>query len=238
MKEGTIPVRTGASQSCDYRANRRTVTKGIAWAVPAVLSAVTVPAFAASGCEDVPGPSFAQLERWSISNPTSGELISPASNGIKIIGGQEYWMSESTAAGNEKASIVLRTAYRADYDSEAQLRPGCRYSFKYSVAAHDADHGRRKGKGDVKLDVYLYDPDVVQVRNSGHTYTTKPRQNTNKSTSVPLGGQVSAHEVYVTAQEGLYRLETVITVAAEEKRRDKVVARAIGITSPCFEFAG
>ena len=38
-----------------------------------------------------------------------------------------------------------------------------------------------------------------------------------KSTSVPLGGQVSAHEVYVTAQEGLYRLETVITVAAEEK---------------------
>ena len=131
-----------------------------------------------------------------------------------------------------------RTAYRAGYDSEAQLRPGCRYSFKYSVAAHDADHGRRKGKGDVKLDVYLYDPDGVQVRNSGHTYTTKPRQNTNKSTSVPLGGQVSAHEVYVTAQEGLYRLETVITVAAEEKRRDKVVARAIGITSPCFEFAG
>ena len=147
-------------------------------------------------------------------------------------------MSESTAVGNEKASIVLRTAYRADYDSEAQLRPGCRYSFKYSVAAHDADHGRRKGKGDVMLDVYLYDPDGVQVRNSGHTYTTKPRQNTNKSTSVPLGGQVSAHEVYVTAQEGLYRLETVITVAAEEKRHDKVVARAIGITSPCFEFAG
>lgn len=154
--------------------------KVIAWAVPAVLSAVTVPAFAASGCEDVPGPSFAQLERWSISNPASGELISPASNGIKIIGGQEYWMSESTAVGNEKASIVLRTAYRAGYDSEAQLRPGCRYSFKYSVAAHDADHGRRKGKGDVKLDVYLYDPDGVQVRNSGHTYTTKPRQNTNK----------------------------------------------------------
>ena len=92
MKDGTIPVRTGASQSCDYRANRRTVTKGIAWAVPAVLSAVTVPAFAASGCEDVPGPSFAQLERCSISNPASGELISPASNGIKIIGGQEYWM--------------------------------------------------------------------------------------------------------------------------------------------------
>ena len=53
-----------------------------------------------------------------------------------------------------------------------------------------------------------------------------------------ISGQVSAHEVYVTAQEGLYRLETVITVAAEEKRRDKVVARAIGITSPCFEFAG
>ena len=218
-------MRTGASQSCDYRANRRTVTKGIAWAVPAVLSAATVPAFAASGCEDVPGSSFAQLERWSISNPASGELISPASNGIKIIGGQEYW-------------IVLRTAYRAGYDSEAQLRPGCRYSFKYSVAAHDADHGRRKGKGDVKLDVYLYDPEGVQVRNSGHTYTTKPRQNTNKSTSVPLGGQVSAHEVYVTAQEGLYRLETVITVAAEEKRHDKVVARAIGITSPCFKFAG
>ena len=155
-------MRTGASQSCDYRANRRTVTKGIAWAVPAVLSAVTVPAFAASGCEDVPGPSFAQLERWSISNPASGELISPASNGIKIIGGQEYWMSESTAVGNEKASIVLRTAYRAGYDSEAQLRPGCRYSFKYSVAAHDADHGRRKGKGDVKLDVYLYDPEGVR----------------------------------------------------------------------------
>ena len=85
-------MRTGASQSCAYRANRRTVTKGIAWAVPAVLSAVTVPAFAASGCEDVPGPSFAQLERCSISNPASGELISPASNGIKIIGGQEYWM--------------------------------------------------------------------------------------------------------------------------------------------------
>ena len=79
---------------------------------------------------------------------------------------------------------------------------------------------------------------VTSSWNSGHTYTTKPRQNTNKSTSVPLGGQVSAHEVYVTAQEGLYRLETVITVAAEEKRRDKVVARAIGITSPCFEFAG
>ncbi len=53
-----------------------------------------------------------------------------------------------------------------------------------------------------------------------------------------IGGQVFAHEVYVTAQEGLYRLETVITVAAEEKRRDKVVARAIGITSPSFEFAG
>ena len=49
--------------------------KVIAWAVPAVLSAVTVPAFAASGCEDVPGPSFAQLERCSISNPASGELI-------------------------------------------------------------------------------------------------------------------------------------------------------------------
>ena len=58
MKEGTIPVRTGASQSCDYRASRRTVTKGIAWAVPAVLSAVTVPAFAASGCEDVTWTQF------------------------------------------------------------------------------------------------------------------------------------------------------------------------------------
>ena len=67
---------------------------------------------------------------------------------------------------------------------------------------------------------------------------SRDRTLTNKSTSVPLGGQVSAHEVYVTAQEGLYRLETVITVAAEEKRHDKVVARAIGITSPCFEFAG
>ena len=231
-------MRTGASQSCDYRASRRTVTKGIAWAVPAVLSAVTVPAFAASGCEDVPGPSFAQLERCSISNPASGELISPASNGIKIIGGQEYWMSESTAVGNEKASIVLRTAYRAGYDSEAQLRPGCRYSFKYSVAAHDADHGRRKGKGDVKLDVYLYDPDGVQVRNSGHTYTTKPRQNTNKSTSVPLGGQVSAHEVYVTAQEGALPSRNCYYCCRRRKTRDKVVARAIGITSPCFEFAG
>ena len=36
-----------------------------------------------------------------------------------------------------------------------------------------------------------------------------------------IGGQVSAHEVYVTAQEGLYLLETVITVAAEEKRAIK-----------------
>ena len=229
---------TDVFRSYEHPRNRRTIAKGMAWAVPAVLTSAVVPAFAASRCEGVAGPSFAQLERWSIANPVSGELGSSALNGVEIIGGQEYWMSRSTALGDDKAIIILSTSYRAGYNSESHMRPGCRYFFRYSVAAQESAHSNRKGKGDVKLEVFLYAPDGNPVRHSEHIFTTKPKQDTNKTTSVPLGGQVFAPNVQFTAQEGTYRLEIIITVAAEETRREKVVARGIGVTSPYFEFAG
>ncbi|EID51917.1 MULTISPECIES: hypothetical protein [Rothia] len=215
---------------------RRTLTKGVAWAVPAVLASAAVPAFAASRCQTAEGHGFARSSRWAIANPATGALASPASNGPAVINGKEYWISQTTALGDEKAVITLTTSYLASDDGEGELKPGCKYTFRYFVVASDTNHGGRKG--DVKLDIQLRNPSGVLVRNTGHSYTTKSGQNTNKTTSVPFNTEVAARGVNFTAREGLYHLEITITVAAEGNRREKVAARGIGITSPYFEFSG
>ena len=163
-------------------------------------------------------------------------MASPASNGPAVINGKEYWISQTTALGDEKAVITLTTSYLASDDGEGELKPGCKYTFRYFVVASDTNHGGRKG--DVKLDIQLRNPSGVLVRNTGHSYTTKSGQNTNKTTSVPFNTEVAARGVNFTAREGLYHLEITITVAAEGNRREKVAARGIGITSPYFEFCG
>ena len=118
-----------------------------------MLASAAVPAFAASRCQTAEGHGFARSSRWAIANPATGALASPASNGPAVINGKEYWISQTTALGDEKAVITLTTSYLASDDGEGELKPGCKYTFRYFVVASDTNHGGRKG--DVKLDIQL-----------------------------------------------------------------------------------
>ena len=83
-----------------------------------MLASAAVPAFAASRCQTAEGHGFARSSRWAIANPAMGALESPASNGPAVINGKEYWISQTTALGDEKAVITLTTSFLASDDGE------------------------------------------------------------------------------------------------------------------------
>lgn len=215
--------------------SRRTLAKGAAWATPIVLASAVAPAIAVSRCEPRDAPSFSHTESWAIQNPASGKLRKKESNGEVQANGKDYWMSYTTALGNNPAVVKLTGGFAAGAKDDTLLGLACRYQVRVYVSAVETSlKVEEKYRGNIKLTMTLYDPDGLPVQGKRLFYTTDPA-GSGHFVSVPLDQEIQIVGWEFESREGVYRFEASFEVPPEGTGLYKVNSRGIGFTSPIFE---
>ena len=238
---------------------RRNLTRGALWAVPAIVTSTTVPAFAASAddCKTVHGPDFTQVGGWMITNPASGALQSRTKNKpvTAPVTGQAWWSMESATSPNP-ATIRLMSVYEATHGPEGDLNLNCgEFVMTYNVSALEATTGTMHLHP--SMDIYFFSPageiidrQIFTTDPSGKAtvMTRNGKTQTVQGQVIPFASSVNDQATGISARfalrgnklmEGMYQFEVVITVPTIQENgkvdTNKQV-NAIAFTPPTFSM--
>ena len=216
--------------------NRRAVAKGVAWATPIVVASTAVPAVAASRCDPKSAPGFRQAGSWAIKNPDRGKLKSAGSNRPSTFHGKEYWISNTTALGEEPATIRITAGFESGADDSSILNTECgMYRVRIYMTAIETRAASGEYRGNPKVTITLRDPRGKLINGKTLRYTTDPAGQPGGFIPVTLGEDIQAQEWTLKAIPGVYRFEAVFDVPAEGLESRRVQNRGLGFTVPIFE---
>ena len=180
---------TTVNQSPDAHATgarsvtRRNLTRGALWAVPAIATSTTVPAFAASAddCQDGTA-DFTQVGGWMITNPASGALQSRTKNKARDCAGHRSGVVVHGAQPPRTPQRSASCPCTRRLTPEGDLNLNCgEFVMTYNVSALEATTGTTP---DPSMDIYFFSPEGEII--DRQIFTTDP---TGKATIMTRSGK-------------------------------------------------